>query len=199
MPKVSEQHRESRRREIVVAAVRCFARNGFHATSMSDIIAESGLSAGAIYGYFSGKRDLVQAVAEEIYDPARRELAERLDADGAPLHPMDFARRFLTATILNIRDPSIVVQVWGQAAIDDAVRTLFDDVYTRLFDAFRQQIELWVSHGSSTADAAGRARELAPVMTGIIQGGIVQTALVPGFDVDAYLRAARPLFDEVLT
>ena len=50
MPKVSEQHREARRDQIVDAALRCFSRKGFQRTSMADIIAESGLSAGAIYG-----------------------------------------------------------------------------------------------------------------------------------------------------
>ena len=55
MPKVSEEYRTARRSEIARAALRCFARKGFDATSMADIIAESGLSAGAIYGHYKSK------------------------------------------------------------------------------------------------------------------------------------------------
>lgn len=197
MPKVTEQHRESRRREIIAAAVRCFARDGFHVTSMSDIIAESGLSAGAIYGYFGSKKELVQAAAAEIYDPARREATDRRDADGAPLHPIEYGGRFMRAMMTKIGDPSIVVQIWGQAAIDDDMRALFDEVYGGLREAIRQQIEFWLAqaHALSAKDAAARSRELAPLVVGIVQGGIVQGALVSGFDVDAYLRVATPLFD----
>ncbi|HEY3480630.1 MAG TPA: helix-turn-helix domain-containing protein, partial [Streptomyces sp.] len=64
MPKVSEEHKESRRRQIIDAAWVCFARNGFHKTSMPDVFAEAGLSAGAVYRYFSGKEALIAAIAE---------------------------------------------------------------------------------------------------------------------------------------
>src|SRR5262245_65670139 len=63
MPKVSEEHRAARREQILDAAIRCVGREGFHRTTMSHVIAESGLSAGAVYGYFSGKEDLIKASA----------------------------------------------------------------------------------------------------------------------------------------
>src|ERR1700689_3735439 len=65
MPKVSQQHRDARREQILAAARRCFLRDGFHATSMQDLFAESGLSAGAVYSYFAGKDDVIVAIAEE--------------------------------------------------------------------------------------------------------------------------------------
>ncbi len=52
MPRVSADHLEARRDEIVRAALRRFAENGFHATSVRDVISECGLSAGAVYSYF---------------------------------------------------------------------------------------------------------------------------------------------------
>jgi len=48
MPKVTDAHRESRRRQILDASIECFAREGFHRTSMAQIIAEAGVSAGTI-------------------------------------------------------------------------------------------------------------------------------------------------------
>ena len=42
----------------------CFARQGYHATSMDDVVRESGMSVGAIYSYFASKEDLFLALAE---------------------------------------------------------------------------------------------------------------------------------------
>ncbi|MGW1752180.1 TetR family transcriptional regulator [Streptomyces sp. NPDC002092] len=47
MPRITPERREAKRAEIVAAARRCFARGGFHQTSMPDIAAAAGVSAGA--------------------------------------------------------------------------------------------------------------------------------------------------------
>jgi AcrR family transcriptional regulator len=65
MPKVTHEYRDARRDQILSAARRCFLRNGFHATSMQDLFAESGLSSGAVYRYFASKDDMITAIAEE--------------------------------------------------------------------------------------------------------------------------------------
>ncbi|MGW9069182.1 helix-turn-helix domain-containing protein, partial [Streptomyces yangpuensis] len=54
MARVSQAHLDARRRQILDGATRCFTRNGFHATSMQDVLKEVDLSAGAVYRYFSG-------------------------------------------------------------------------------------------------------------------------------------------------
>ena len=42
----------------------CFARQGYHATAMDDVVRESGLSVGAIYTYFASKEDLFLALSD---------------------------------------------------------------------------------------------------------------------------------------
>ncbi|MCQ0020046.1 TetR/AcrR family transcriptional regulator [Actinomadura madurae] len=61
MPRVSEEHLERRRRQILEAARACFVRKGIHETSMQDIFAEAGLSAGAVYRYFKSKNEIIEA------------------------------------------------------------------------------------------------------------------------------------------
>ena len=65
MPKVAQSHLDARRQQIVDAARRRFAEQGFARTSMADIVAESGLSTGAIYRYFTSKDQIVVAVCEQ--------------------------------------------------------------------------------------------------------------------------------------
>ena len=64
MPRVKPETSLARRDEILEAAEICFARQGFHQTTIRDVIRESGLSAGCIYGHFATKEDLIQAISE---------------------------------------------------------------------------------------------------------------------------------------
>jgi AcrR family transcriptional regulator len=65
VPKISPAHEQQRRTQILAAAMSCFARQGYHATSMDDVVRESGLSVGAIYSYFPSKEDLFLALCDE--------------------------------------------------------------------------------------------------------------------------------------
>ena len=58
MPKVSEEYKKNRRSQIVETARECFIKHGYQKASMSDIIAATGLSAGAIYNHFSSRMRL---------------------------------------------------------------------------------------------------------------------------------------------
>jgi len=65
LPKISELRRESRRQEILEAALACFSEEGFHQTGMADIVSRSGMSHGAVYGYFRSKDDIIEALADD--------------------------------------------------------------------------------------------------------------------------------------
>ena len=60
-PSVPSTHR---RADILDAAARCFARLGFHQTSMQQICAEAGMSAGNLYRYFPSKEAIIAGIAE---------------------------------------------------------------------------------------------------------------------------------------
>jgi AcrR family transcriptional regulator len=57
--------KEIRKKEILEAALACFSRKGYHDTKMNDIIKRCGLSKGALYWYFKGKRDIFIALMEQ--------------------------------------------------------------------------------------------------------------------------------------
>lgn len=64
MPKVSDAYRDRRREQILQAALKCVAANGFHRTSMREICREAGLSFGAVYNYFGSKEEILAALTE---------------------------------------------------------------------------------------------------------------------------------------
>lgn len=65
MPKLNAEQTAERHRRFIDAASVCFARDGFHKTTMADICAEAGLSVGAIYLYFDSKEAIIEAVVDE--------------------------------------------------------------------------------------------------------------------------------------
>jgi TetR/AcrR family transcriptional regulator, repressor for uid operon len=76
MPKLKPEVQHQRREHILDAAERCFARAGFHRTTMHDICKEAGVSPGALYVYFDSKEALIAGICERD----RAEFAERFAA-----------------------------------------------------------------------------------------------------------------------
>lgn len=54
------------REDILEAALRCFAQNGYAQTKISDIAAAAGYTAASLYTYFPGKREIFAAAAEHF-------------------------------------------------------------------------------------------------------------------------------------
>jgi AcrR family transcriptional regulator len=65
MPKVSEQHREERRRQILDGARRAFGRHGYAGATVPVLEEEIGLSRGAIFSYYPSKLALFTALADD--------------------------------------------------------------------------------------------------------------------------------------
>jgi AcrR family transcriptional regulator len=76
MPKLKPAIQQARRDHILNAAEHCFARTGFHRTTMQDICREAGVSPGALYVYFDSKEALIAGICERD----RADFAERLAA-----------------------------------------------------------------------------------------------------------------------
>ena len=193
MPRVTEAYRTARRDEILQAALRCFAEKGYQRTSMADIIEESGLSAGAIYGHFAGKKELFAAVAARVLEARTSDLEARR-AQGEPLTPGE-----VIATLLDgmRREPfsHVLVQLWAEAAVDPDIRGLAQGVLARLRGAVQARIAEWAAAepGRVDGDPDAWAARLAPVVLGLGPGFMIQRELVDDFDEAAYLAALPEL------
>ena len=68
MPKVSEEHKEARREQILAGAQRAFARHGYEGATVARLEEETGLSRGAIFNYFENKEALFIALVRRSSD-----------------------------------------------------------------------------------------------------------------------------------
>ncbi|HWI62324.1 MAG TPA: TetR/AcrR family transcriptional regulator [Symbiobacteriaceae bacterium] len=100
-PRVSEDHKENRREQILSAAARCFAAKGYSATTMQGILQESGLSAGAVYLYFKSKLDIYMALMERNLEADLRRYEEAAGGSGTWL---DRLRRLMSLYMADFAD-----------------------------------------------------------------------------------------------
>ena len=88
--------------QILDAAVACFAREGFHRTTMQDIVREAALSPGAIYGYFASKEAIIDAIGADRHALETALIAAASAAGDVPQVLRRLAREFFAM----LRDPA---------------------------------------------------------------------------------------------
>lgn len=192
MPKISDDRRTDRRRQIIEAAQRCFMRNGFDATSMADIIAESGVSAGSLYVHFENKVDIIRQVASEVLTERAVDAATLISRD--PLPPpsqlvAEYLDRLSRGTGADIR-----IHTWSACLRDPELRSAFAEFAGRFSSLHETYMRAWLEQqGVDPETAAHRAPLLVQVMRGICQGFVIQLALDPAADPETYLSGVRLL------
>ena len=117
MPRITRARADARRRQILDAALGCFARQGFHKTTMQDVVEHSGLSPGSIYCHFSGKQDIIVAVVEERHRRERALLQRALEKQSFAEAVDQLAADFIT--VLSTPDERawrrLAVQIWAES------------------------------------------------------------------------------------
>lgn len=78
-PALRERY-DRRRQEVVNAAAAVFAQHGYHATSIEDLIAATGMTRGGIYHYTSSKQELLLSIVNELMEPLLARAEEVLQA-----------------------------------------------------------------------------------------------------------------------
>ena len=68
MPKVTEEHKQARREQILAGAQRAFARHGYEGATVARLEEETGLSRGAIFNYYENKEALFIALVRRSSD-----------------------------------------------------------------------------------------------------------------------------------
>src|SRR5213592_2250839 len=92
---------EDKRRLILNAAVRVFARKGFSAARVGDIAEEAGVAHGLLYHYFRSKAEVLETIFRETWQLLDSECA-RIEASGVPLREQlrRFARIYLGSWLM---------------------------------------------------------------------------------------------------
>lgn len=180
MPKVTDAHRLARRQQIVDAARTCVADQGFHKTTMADVIRESGLSAGAVYGYFKSKDEIVSAIADEALTTVDQ-LFQGILATDKPLTPAAAMQAALehVVEIAERHETDVTrvgVQAWAEALHNEAIHATAKEKYTVLRRHFVEVARRAQADG--TVDPDTDPEYIGQVLFGMIPGFILQRLIL---------------------
>jgi TetR/AcrR family transcriptional regulator, fatty acid metabolism regulator protein len=175
---------EDRRRRILSAAVRVFARRGYHGSRVGDIASEAGVAHGLLYHYFSSKDEVLETVFRENFG----ELLERFRAVEAADEPapekLEGIAKILLRTWRN--DPDLVTVMVRDVARSPQLQSQVDEV-REAFAILQRVIE------QGQADGAFRPDLDARLASWIVYGGLeeVLTGWVLGQLPDGDEEVAR--------
>ncbi|MHA6758308.1 TetR/AcrR family transcriptional regulator [Streptacidiphilus sp. PAMC 29251] len=176
MPRLTDARKELRRAQITEAAVRCFSRNGLERTSIADITAESGLSAGSIYTHYRNKADLVQASAHTVLAKRGEALGEYAGSNTPP-DPDELLARLIAD--IDPVEARVGVQTWGEATNNPAIHGIVVDTIDQMRAMVHDSVTAWlvkVQH-LEPAEAQERATPIAHRVQSLYLAQLLYTAL----------------------
>ena len=185
---------EGKRKTLLDAAVRVFARMGYHRSRVGDIAEEAGVAHGLLYHYFPSKEEVLATIFRENWG----ELIERFraveDADEPAAEKLEGIAKILLRTWRN--DPDLVTVMVREVARGPQLQSQVTEV-REAFAIVQRVIEQGQREGSFRADVDARLSSwllyggLEEVLTGWVLGGL------PADDAEVE-RAERTAFDLAL-
>lgn len=194
MPRLSEAQQAARRERLLDAAERCFARAGFHATTMAEIAREARVSAGAAYVWFASKEDLIAGIA------ARDRARFAADFEAIAEAP-DFAEALEACARFHVVErPAhkrrLMVELAAESTRNDAVARSFRGVDQTVRQSLERALERQVASGR--IDPAMPVARLVPVLMVLGDGLFQRRAIDPAADPEALLSAVMEMLRLVL-
>jgi AcrR family transcriptional regulator len=194
MPKLKPDTQRARREHILDAALTCFARGGFHATTMQSICREAHISPGALYVYFDSKEALIAGLCERD----RAEFAERLAK-------LADAPNFLEALAAigehyfvqeSAEKQRFVAEMGIEATRNPRIAEIFMSVDTYCSESFEALFQRLKDEGriTPTVDIATLARVFSIIGDGLFW----RRAIHPGTDMRSILPVVIDMFGALL-
>jgi TetR/AcrR family transcriptional regulator, fatty acid metabolism regulator protein len=158
---------EEKRRLILAAAVRVFARTGYHGSRVGDIAEEAGVAHGLLYHYFASKEEVLATVFRENWS----ELLERFRAVEASVEPAPEKLRGIAKILLRTwrNDPALVTVMVREVARTPHLQAQIDEIGAAFLT-----IQRIVEQGQADGDLR---RELDPRLVSWVFYGALEELL----------------------
>ena len=179
-----------RRAQILEAAIVCFAKRGFHQTSMHDISAEAGISVGLIYRYFANKEAVISAMA----DRHKKEIQDVLERARQAPSLLESLEILFTAHCCE-NSPKVqsafVVDLYAEASRNVEIADLVRDVLQTAMDGVTDLIAR-SPEAKENATHGLKPHELSELIFAVARGMLMRDVLQPQ-EMTAAERRTRQL------
>jgi AcrR family transcriptional regulator len=144
---------EDKRRQLLDAAVRVFARKGFHASRVGDIAEEAGVAHGLLYHYFKSKDEVLEAVFHENWSVLLARIANVEETDEPAADQLRHIATIVLRTWLHLPDVvRVVIREFGRSP--ELAERLGE--LTQPIDAIQRVIERGIERGEFRKDVDPR-------------------------------------------
>jgi TetR/AcrR family transcriptional regulator, fatty acid metabolism regulator protein len=140
---------EDKRRQLLDAAVRVFARKGFHASRVGDIAEEAGVAHGLLYHYFKSKDEVLEAVFHENWSVLLERIASVEETDEPAADQLRHIATIVLRTWLHLPDVvRVVIREFGRSPeLEERLGEL-----TQPIEAIQRVIERGIERGEFRRD-----------------------------------------------
>lgn len=177
MPKVSETYKEMKRKEIMEHALLCFADKGFHNTTIDDIVHRSGVSKGAIYGYFTSKEEmyiqLLQTGTEQMFERLKESFSGKSAADKIRTIIRQYREKVLTYHWVSTG--RVHMEFWLNSARSEEMKKIMISRY----ESYIQLLEEIIDEGKATGEFTGvDSRRAASLFWAMADGIFLRVSVI---------------------
>ncbi|MDH5677792.1 MAG: TetR/AcrR family transcriptional regulator [Nitrospinota bacterium] len=199
MPKVDKEYLEQKGAHILKAAKACFSQNGFHKTTMRDILKKSKLSAGAVYSYFKSKDDIIEAIA--IQDLGNRSfIIDNISTTADSKERLVGLARGFFDMLKKEEKPFIGLELesWAEAGRNPRIMEVQRKALLTIKKQFKEMIEEGQRKGEMHPDVDPES--LSTLLIALRRGLMAQLAVDRNIDIDKYTETVmHTLFKGLLT
>jgi TetR/AcrR family fatty acid metabolism transcriptional regulator len=148
---------EEKRRQILDAAVRAFARKGYHACRVAEIASEAGVAYGLVYHYFSSKDELLETIFRDTW----REMLAAIETVEAEGEPAAEQLRKVAAIVLRTwkRDPDLVRVLVREVTRSPQIQREVEEI-EHAYDALERIVRRGQANGELRDDVEPRLAAL---------------------------------------
>jgi TetR/AcrR family transcriptional regulator, transcriptional repressor of aconitase len=179
MPKTSAAAKEARQEQILHAAVRCFAQKGYYATTVEDLVVETGLSRGALYLYFPNKETLYVALSDRwtcgLEEAVQRRVTPQLSPGAVLQLVIEVTGEHVEADTAACR---VLMEGWTLGHVLPALGEQVRLQQAQARRVFAQLLQAGVASGEFRADLDVALH--AQLLLATVQGLMVEWHLSPG-------------------
>jgi AcrR family transcriptional regulator len=140
--------KEQRKDQIIEAATKVFTKHGFSNARMDDIVAESGLSKGALYWYFDSKDAIIVSILDQIFDYETAHVREILEIENSAQAKLEV---FVDTTIRDIEKIKplmpILFDFWSLSVRKKTIKLAIKRYYQNFLDMIEPIIEQGIEQG----------------------------------------------------
>src|SRR6185312_11015411 len=161
---------------------------------MPHVIAEAGLSIGAVYRYFPSKSDLIVGIAEQMAAGIAAQLQGIAEAPHRSLvEVMDGAIGVVDANTGPDGVLPLAVQVWSEAQRDPKLGALTSQIYNQIVDVYIRLADRAIGRGELPAGADPAA--VGPALGALALGYGLLKLLTGTVELDRYRAGVRAILD----